>query len=970
MCGSGLPSIVQGAQSSRSNVGLTILHLNVQSLRSKQSMLPVVLQACSADVICLSEHWLHPLENISIDGYKPVTSFCRKKMRGRGGVIIYLKSDMECVQRQDINGLAVELQAEVAAVDLCNSKLTVVCVYRVPGEDVVTLFHVLDDIARMISSQNRLGVICGDFNINLLTTNNESSQFLDTMGSNGFIQCIHEATRVTPTSSTLIDNIFVNFHKQQVVSKCFSLGFSDHLAQSICLTNPNFLPKGFSDSNNNPVQSRSYSQANMDAFVYFLSEINWEQQFQTVDVSQQWGVFLSKISTLHETLFPLRVKKSCQKKQRAPDELLYKFNQLHDLKVLSNNNGSFSAVYRTFLKEVRFSCIQWKRRTIEQRLLGSRNLSKTCWDIINDFRGNQSTRESFQNMHIGDAVCSDKKVIADEFNKYFISSIDALVSDITSSTAPTINFIDFVNPNSMVLFPTSTKEVESVVRSLRSSSSAGVDGIPSRVMKESIQVTLEPIVELINASFVTGVFPSEFKKSKVVPIFKKGDPHQLGNFRPVGILPCYSKIFEKLLETRVRAFLDKSNILNPYQFGFRKGKSTGDACLSLFEEVLQAIDKGDMISALMCDVARGFDTVNHEILLFIMQRYGVRGVVLELFRSYLSGRVQQVDIGSKSGWLPLKTGVVQGSVLGPLLFLIYINALAPFLLTAPEKPSVSHFADDTRVSVRGKNATELSSKWQNVSEMMHAWFTGHMLYLNPEKTIHIVFSRRKLESSRVEARLNNKIIAQHDKVQFLGFLLDSGMTWRPHLNKLCGKLSSGVFLLKTLHFYVDRDVLRLAYFGIIESHLRYGILCWGNSSDSMRAFRLQKKAIRAISGVWDQRVSCRPLFTVLNILPLPAMYIMELLVHTRKQLKNLTVVREVHGYNTRNRDNLVLDRCRLTATMRGPSYQGRMLYNSLPRCYKYDNITEGQFKSQVRKFLMSGCPYSVDEFRAMSLHHG
>lgn len=228
------------------------------------------------------------------------------------------------------------------------------------------------------------------------------------------------------------------------------------------------------------------------------------------------------------------------------------------------------------------------------------------------------------------------------------------------------------------------------------------------------------------------------------------------------------------------------------------------------------------------------------------------------------------------------------------------------------------------------------------------------------KTVHVAYSTVNQSSGMSPSAMLD--VQQSQQVPFLGVVMDSTLNWRAHIDSLCKKLSSVVYLIKALSYLVDRETLKLVYYALFESRLRYAVVCWGNSSDSTRVFKIQKRAVRAMVGVWDQRVSCRPLFVDLDILPLPAVFILESLLFTRRRLDAYSLNEDVHRYETRRRGDIFQERCRLTKSQKSPFHLGAKLYNKLPRSAKVETLSLIAFKRSV-KALLQGCrPYSVQEY--------
>lgn len=942
---------------------LKIFHLNVQSLRSKQQILPPVLSLANARIVCLSEHWLHSGEHVTLDGYTLASVFSRTvRSTGRGGVAIYLTPDTGFSKNQSICDLAVELRAEVTAVDISNTKFTVVCMYRVPEDDVTTFLTTLEKVFHEINSRNRLGIICGDFNLNTLNPHGSTLDFIDCVNSNGFILTIDEPTRITNTSSTCIDNIMINFDAASITPECFNVGFSDHDAQMISITNQSLLPT--SSLRETTEFCRMYKNSQINCFMSQLSSIPWDDVFADNDVNQNFHNFQTRVSQLYLLNFPLE-RKPKKKAKKIHPETVRALERLHDLNVLSRNFPQYKPLYHDLKQKLIIDCKNRKKSEIRNRLIKSKNLCKTSWEIIREFKGEVKQKKGIEKLQINGENTSDRHSMASELNSYFINSVSELVSKLnalvtTASFSPTPRVSE-----SMVLFPTNEHEVESAIKALKRSSSAGVDEVPVRLIKDASATMLKPLVKLINDSFSSGVFPTCFKQAKVVPIYKKGSRNLASSYRPISILPSLSKVLEKIVDTRLKSFIKRNKILSESQFGFREGRSTSDACVSFLEKIIKILDKGEKACTVFCDLSRAFDTLDHGLLLEKLERYGIRGPANEWFKSYLSNRSQQVDVGGmggQSGFIPIETGVAQGGMISPTLFLLYINELAREVSLASEQPFVSLFADDTAILLKAQNNVDLVRNGNNVLKRTSLWLGENKLFLNNLKTQFIVHIRRRSDDIPSSLEIDGVPITGVESASFLGVIFDAKLTWQPHIHALCSKLSPLAYLISTMSYYVDRPILLNIYHGLFESRLRYGIVCWGNSSEVSRPFRLQKKAIRALCGIQDQMQSCKPLFVSLGILTLPALYIFELLVYTFRHLNNYRRVDDVHNVNTRSRGNLYVEAFRLSSTAKGPTATGIKLFNKLPREFKDEQLSIGSFKTRLKAHLLAKCPYSLSEY--------
>lgn len=413
------------------------------------------------------------------------------------------------------------------------------------------------------------------------------------------------------------------------------------------------------------------------------------------------------------------------------------------------------------------------------------------------------------------------------------------------------------------------------------------------------------------------------------------------NYRPISIISIIAKIVEKILKTRLSNYFETNKLLTDAQYGFRAGRSTTHALMKIVSGIVDGLEEKNHTALSLCDLSKAFDCVSHDILLKKLSFYGIRGVTLLLIDSYLSNRFQCVNVNNTtSSFKQNRFGVPQGSVLGPLLFVIYINDICNYML--PRRCIL--FADDTSLICSGTNIEDLTQLSNDMENQAENWFIGNKLKLNSDKTQKIVFS-------------TTPMIQECKSVKLLGITIDDKLTWSIHVAQISGKLSSTIFLLRQLRKIVNFATLKTVYFSLFHSQISYGVILWGGSSAAIDIFRIQKKAVRIIANL-EFRAHCKPYFIKLNIMSLPSLYIFEVLLEIHKNSECLTRQSDVHNYNTRNKDLIRLPYFRLTKSQKNSLNYN--LYNILPALVKSLDIKS--FKKKMKIYFLQNCFYSIDEY--------
>ena len=430
-----------------------------------------------------------------------------------------------------------------------------------------------------------------------------------------------------------------------------------------------------------------------------------------------------------------------------------------------------------------------EKEYIEEQLeLNKTNLPKS-WKIIKEIVGKGKPHDSNPiKFNINGKETCDKHAITNAFNKYFVQVGPRLANKINNTTDPLSYVTSSVN--SIFIPYVSENEITEVIQSLKNSSACH-DSILASIAKPLIQYYVKPLTHFINSSFENG-FPDELKIAKVIPNFKTGDKKDTLNYRPISILTFFSKIFEKTMYNHLISFIDKENILYKFQFGFRKSHSTNHAIISMVEKVNQDLDTGKVLFGVFLDLEKAFDTVDHKILLDKIFKYGVRGNILNWFKSYLSNRKQYVNWhGSNSEIETVSCGVPHGSILGLLLFILYVNDLSK----VSNKFVSILFADDTTILFEGDNIHSIITSLNYELGKLIIWLFANKLYINVSKTHYMVFHRARRKIDHKDIILNNYILQQVHFTKCLGIIIDDKLKWANHISYIKNKIAKGMGIL-------------------------------------------------------------------------------------------------------------------------------------------------------------------------------
>ena len=947
---------------------LSLFHLNVRSLPHNFDQLSQYLNTLNLNfsIVGLSETWHteHTVNSYELPGYTSVHKY-RCHQRG-GGVSLYVSSSLQYRERHDLSS-CISVPCECLFVEIVNvddKKCIVGIVYRPPNANVSIFNNEVSLLMSKFNNSNSYCYIMGDFNINLLNyaSHPPTNEFVDLLFAHSFLPLISKPTRIDGNSETLIDNIFSNhlINNDKLMPGLLVTDISDHYP-IFCL-----IPKLAQSTTpaNRTSFHRPFTAAGQETFVSTINEMDWHDVLNNVDTQLAFTVFHNKLTNAYNIAFPL--KKISAKRAAKPwisDTLLKCIKRKNQLYVQYKQN-------KTAFNERRYKSYKYAL----QKILRNEEKSHYChlvdqnkhcikktWDVIRGLIGkkiNISTSEFL----INDSKVSNPSVIANEFNDYFVNVGPNLASRI--STVVEDNTIHPpVNSHTMYLSDITQTELINVINDLKNSG-AGSDCIKPAGLKLIANSISLPLVHLFNLSFQQCIVPDQLKIARVVPIFKKGNSQLIENYRPISILSSLSKVLERLVYNRIIAFLENHNILSTCQYGFRKKYSTYMPLIHLLDKIHTALDNGDCVLGLFLDLSKAFDTVNHNILLQKIYRYGLRGHIYNWIQNYLSNRVQFVDFdGINSCTRSIVCGVPQGSILGPLLFLIYINDL-------PLQSNLLNtvmFADDSNLFLQGPNVEHIERIFNSELKKIVHWFNVNKLSLNVGKTHCMLFNRRRNLPSNPSIVINNVEIDFVLETKFLGVILRNNLSWDSHINHICNKISKSTGILKKVKFKICKKTLLSLYNSFIFPYLHYCNIIWGNAPQYQlsKILKVQKRAVRIILNK-GYRDHSRPLFDELNVLTIDeisiyckCLFMFQFMTHRLPHIfDDLFLYRtNVHSHVTRNANSFHLPLCRTETTREFITYSGPFLFNQILKHPGFTDIQSfgfAKFKKSLKKLVRSG----------------
>ena len=881
-----------------------------------------------------------------------------------GIVLIYISETIPFSERNDL--ILNSLEMICIEIKKPHNKSFLVCAWYRPPNSSTNLFDDFETFLNSCDLENHELLIMGDLNCDIskfpLDFNARKLQLLSSLYQ--LNQLIDEPTRVTSTSATLIDLIFTNKKQNIMQTGVVHIGISDH--SLIYVVRKFCLPK----SRESTKYVRNFKNFDAEDFRRDISQIPWESVSSHDNPNVCWKIWQShylKVLDRHAPLRHIRIRANSLPwiTQKIKEQM--RSRDFHKKRAVKHNSEIHWSKYREIRNKLHQEMRLAKKSYFCDKIkicAQTRDLGKS-WSLINNLLGKNTKKNNITELLIDDIPTSDDRLIAETMNEYFVTIGSKLASEIGCDLPDETNS-DFNIPYSSQLFKFSEiceEEVITELRNLKTAKSTGVDSIPARVLKISADIIAPSLVEIFNLSLKTGIFVHEWKKAWVLPIYKSADRRKCGNYRPISILPVVSKIFERSVFNQLYKFLNDNSLLSKYQSGFRPKNSTLTALIQMCDKWYENLDNGKLTGVVFLDIRKAFDSVNHNILLHKMKtQFGFSNIELDWFQSYLTNREQVCHINGKcSSSKKIITGVPQGSILGPLLFLLYINDLPDCLC----KTTPCLYADDTQIFASSFDYAELIDNLNYDLNHISEWLARNKLQHHHTKTkVMIIGSTYNLRNKVYDPKviLNGKLIPRTKSFECLGVHLDEKLAWDEHIDKICNKIGAGIAVMKRIKPFVPPNSLQMIYKAMIQPHFDYCSPLWDNCcltlKDKLQKF--QNRAARIIAGVnyevnsadvlnslgWetleDRRIRNKSIFMfrILNGFTAPSLK------------ESFTWVRVMQGnYNLRNsHTDLALPNPRREFLKRSFKYSGAKLWNCLSLEAKLAE-SEYAFKTNINRII-------------------
>ena len=847
---------------------------------------------------------------VSVQGY----SLLRKdRDRKGGGICLFIRNSINFNVRGDMSSGNVE--AMFIEVLFPKSRPFLVGVlYRPPSDG--SFLDSFRDIVSKADPRDEVYML-GDFNICMKQNGSSlTRRYRNILSSFSMTQMIDSPTRITTGCSSILDHAITNRTDKVSCSGVLDLSLSDH--QAIYMIRGSHVREG------SPVtlRRRVLKNYSKELLCNELRGIDWSPVYFATDVNIAVQQFNAKFLSVIDRVAPYRdFRPKLDSKPWMCGEILAAIKKRDLLFRRFKKNREDAELYKEYCRQrnavqrdVKFAKADYFRRKLNESKGDSGKLWKHLRSLGYSSKNVEGSSIVLENNGVKYFGLSD---VSRLFNEFYTSVASDLVSRLPSPSglfSPISHlFSDFYRQKGchrrrFVLMPVNGGFIRGALEDMKPNKSTGLDDISARFLKDGVDFLVGPIGHIVNTSIMTESVPDTFKEARVTPLYKKGSRLDAGNYRPVSILPVLSKVLEKAVNSQLRDFLESGNVLFDFQSGFRGGFSTDTCLTNLTDHIRNETAKGNVTGMVLIDLQKAFDTCDHSILL---QKLKSMGVASHWFRSYLSERRQCVRTGGTvSSFLDVTCGVPQGSILGPTLFLCYINDMSMAL-----NCHLALYADDSALIYSGPDSNAVASFLSEQMTRCSAWLIDNRLSLHVGKTECIIFgSRRRLKGTDFLVRCGEAVVKRVMSVKYLGVILDENLSFRDHVTGIVKKATGKLYFLYRSGASLDSSSRRLLCSSLVSSGLEYCVSAWypGLLEESKKSLAtLQRKMVRFVSGMGPREHVADAEISSLGWLPFQKRVEFFVLMHVYKVRKalspayisrNFVLLSDVHSHSLRQSD--------------------------------------------------------------------
>lgn len=898
-------------------------YLNVRSINPEgklDSIKEVLDRHGEVDLICFVETWMEQ-DDTKFNKIKHYNDFHYVRKKKGGGISIYMKSKIKCL-KFDTYGDIIQIVHMKLKID--NRVINLLVCYNPSINELENCINLLSAILAQTKSEPTY--VVGDFNVDLNKPSKKREEYLNAISMLGFNICNKEVTR--KVSLTTIDHIMTNIDKGNM--NILNIEMEDEVSDHNMLIWT--MPSSFKSAG---TDVRNIVQYDKLQDYLELNQMDVESYHDTEELSNDFHSFMEKAIKDSEKKQEVKENNFVKLNPWANKELanLCKFKQeLQKKKKIYPDNKIISDYYLTISKAVNKLKTKLKKDFVDRKIDKGIERKLNVWEVLKEVSGSVSTSSSdICQIKDGDNIIVDEKSMANKFNEFFINvgpNLAKKLPDTKDTTLPSSSC------SPMKLSYTTREEVTTIIANLANKNSSP-NKLSNILIKKSSKHMVPIMVKMINCSYDQGIFPSKCKMTVVKPLYKSGDPMTVDNYRPISITSSPARINELAMKSRLEEHLANIGFFYTAQYGFLKSKDAQGAIFDLVAKIQKALDFDTKCAAIFIDLRKAFDTVNHNLLLSKLSKIGIVDKTLDWFKSYLSGRPQQVKCGNTlSDVMMMLCGVPQGSILGPILFLIYINDIGKLSL----KGKVQLFADDAVLIYEASYYSQLEKLMSEDLKILFKWFSANKLSLNISKTNYIIFKKKYGPEVKLDIKINNQSLNQVKNVKYLGITLDEHLAWKDHIGKLSPKLRATSRLIFKLRKILDINKLKTLYYAYFHSHISYMCFTWGLSYHTSSIKILQNGIIKNILNV-NRMFSTKQVYWVSSIMPFEALVNASLVILLYNHIQGRKLINtdiqynhQFHNHSTRASSNFRIPKINTTHYgTQGSLYQAIKLFNSMPQ---------------------------------------